>query len=138
MTLTIYTDGGSLNNPGQSAYAYVLYKESQIIDLCGEKIGIATNNIAEYTALIKALERVVQLKKDHKLDNLAKINVFADSSLMINQINGLFKVKNSLLRELIFKIRVLENEINIPIDYTHIPREKNQLADSLVKKALGR
>lgn len=135
MILQIYTDGGSLNNPGQAAYSYVIYKDFVKIFSHSERIGIATNNIAEYTALIKALEKVKDLINSHKYQ-ITKINVFSDSSLMVNQIKGLFKVKDAKIRECVFKIRFLEGEINLPIIYIHILREKNMLADSLVKKVL--
>lgn len=135
MTLQIYTDGGSLNNPGQAAYAYVIYKDSEQIFSHSERIGIVSNNIAEYTGLIKALEKVKELITNKQL-GITKVEVFSDSSLMVNQLNYLFKVKNAKIRELVFKIRTLEGELNLPIIYIHIVREKNMLADSLVKKAL--
>lgn len=138
MILTIYTDGGSLNNPGQAAYAYVIYKDKALLYSFSEPIGIASNNTAEYMGLIKAFEKVKELKNTSKLDNLEKIHVNADSQLMINQLNGVYKVKNTSIKEYVFNIRFLENEIAVPISYTHIYREKNELADSLVKKALGR
>ncbi len=139
MTLQIFTDGGSLNNPGQAAYSYVIYEDKKLLLSFSETIGVATNNVAEYTALIKALEAVRGLlSKIHPPagGTASRIEVYSDSSLMINQLNGLFKVKNSKIRELIWKIRNLEGEIIIPISYMHINREKNSLADSLVKKAL--
>lgn len=136
MTLQVYTDGGSLNNPGQAAYAYVIYKDSEQIFSHSERIGIASNNIAEYTGLIKALEKAKELIINNQL-GVRDIKVFSDSSLMVNQLNGLFKVKNSKIRELVFKIRTLEGELNLPIIYIHIVREKNMLADSLVKKTLN-
>lgn len=135
MIIKIYTDGGSLNNPGQAACAYVIYKDSvQIFSHC-ERIGVATNNIAEYAGVVKALEKAKELINGQPL-TVGGIRIFSDSSLMVNQLNGLFKVKNAKIRELVFKIRILEEEINLPIIYIHIYREKNQLADSLVKKAL--
>jgi ribonuclease HI len=135
MNATIYTDGGSLNNPGQAAYAYVIYFDNTLQEKKGEAIGIATNNIAEYTGLIKALEKVKELKKNHQID---KIFVYADSELMVKQLNGLYKVKNGELQSKVFTVRGLEQEIGTPITYTHVLREKNTVADSLVKKALGR
>jgi ribonuclease HI len=134
MELKIYTDGGSLNNPGPAASAYVIYQDNKILVKHGKKIGDNTNNFAEYTALILALEKVKELLKN--LKDIDKISVFSDSSLMVNQLNGFFKVKNGTIRELIMKVRILEREINIPIIYKHIPREENTLADSLVKKEL--
>ena len=135
MNCTIYTDGGSLNNPGQAAYAFVIYFDNKLEYQFSETIGVATNNIAEYTGLIKALEKIKEYKKSKTIE---KIFVYADSELMVKQLNGLYKVKNADLRDCVMKVRYLESEINIPVQYFHVLREKNTLADSLVKKALGR
>ena len=134
MDLKIYTDGGALNNPGQAAIAFVIYLDKKLLLKHSEKIGQTTNNFAEYTALLRALDKTKQLISQQ--NNIKSVFVFSDSSLMTNQLNGLFKVKNTIIRELIMKVRVLENEINIPIIYKNIPREKNRLADSLVKRIL--
>lgn len=136
MVLTIYTDGGSLNNPGQAAYAYIFFEGKKLIFSNSEKIGVASNNVAEYSGLINALKKVKELIANNQL-KIEKIEAYSDSSLMVNQLNGLFKVKNAKIREFVFKIRSLEGEINLPIIYIHILREKNMLADSLVKKALN-
>lgn len=135
MELTVFTDGGSLNNPGEAAIAFVVYEQGKVIHQHGHAIGVASNNWAEYTALITALLWIKNYKEGR---NLAKIKVFADSQLMVNQLNGLYKVKNADISQKVFEVRALENEINLPISYTHVLREKNALADSLVKKALGR
>jgi ribonuclease HI len=135
MTLTIYTDGGSLNNPGQAAIAYVMYLDKELVTKHSHAIGIASNNIAEYTALLEAFTYATTILPKH---SISAIHVFADSQLMINQLNGLYKVKNAPIQELLMKIRLLEGELNKPTTYTHVLREKNELADSLVKKALGR
>ncbi len=132
MSLRIYTDGGSLNNPGPAAYAFAVYRDNELIYSEGKAIGVATNNVAEYTGLIKMLEWL----KSHSQNDA--VVVFSDSQLMVNQVNGLFKVKNAAIREFILKIRGLEQEIGLTIVYKHIPREKNSFTDSLVKKALGR
>ncbi len=155
MDLQIYTDGGSLNNPGQAAVAYVIYFGDRIAHKFSARIGINSNNFAEYSALVAALEWV---KNNTKLKNMSdnvcarvpvrlpnggdkthlilKIICHSDSSLMVNQVNGLFKIKNAAIRDFVIKIRTLEQEIKIPILYKYIPREENTLADSLVKKVL--
>src|SRR3989338_8755439 len=130
MELTIFTDGGSINNPGPAAIAYLIYLDGKPLSSFSTKIGINSNNFAEYTALVRALEWV----KQNNALSAAKITVFSDSSLMVNQLNGLYKVKNSTIRQFILKIRILEQELNAPIVYKYIPREKNRLADLLVKK----
>jgi ribonuclease HI len=138
MELKVFTDGGSLNNPGQAAWAYVIYQGATVLEQHSEAMGIATNNDAEYTALVKALTRLKVLKSEGKLADLTKIAVISDSQLMVNQVNGLWKIKHGPIRTYIFEIRALENELAVPISYTHTLREGNTLADSLVKKALGR
>ncbi|QQG44371.1 MAG: ribonuclease HI family protein [Candidatus Roizmanbacteria bacterium] len=132
MKLKIYTDGGSLNNPGEAAIAYVIYLNDECVLKFSKRIGVATNNFAEYTALIEALTAAKDFIKKYPIKS---INVFSDSQLMVSQLCGLYKIKNSSIRDLIMNIRVLEGEINLPIVYAHILREKNQIADSLVKLA---
>lgn len=133
MTLTIYTDGGSLNNPGEAAIAYVIYTGETLRTQFTKRIGTASNNVAEYTALIEALNTVKNTLKNQAVDS---IRVFADSLLMVNQLNGLYKIKEARLQKLYLRVKLLEREISMPITYTHVLRDKNQVADSLVKKAL--
>lgn len=135
MTLTIYTDGGSLNNPGQAAYAFVIYSDGKILHKQNERIGIASNNVAEYTALIRALE-YIKLHVSRYTFHVTRIDIFSDSLLMVSQVNGLFKVKNANIKDLHTKIKFLEMELGLPISYTHVLREKNEEADALVKEAL--
>lgn len=136
MNLTIYTDGGSLNNPGQAASACVIYKDGVLAQQKAKRLGIATNNEAEYNAMIMALETVKSMQQEG--DRPERITVYSDSALMVNQLKGLFKVTKGHIREFILRIRILEQEVGVPITYIHVLRDKNQLADSLVKKALGR
>lgn len=134
MDLIIYTDGGAINNPGPAASAYLIFSNNKPVAKGAKKIGPNTNNVAEYSALIMALTKAKEIVANIKPK---KITCFSDSSLMVNQINGLFKIKNTNLRSLLIKIRELEQEIYLPIFYKYIPREKNTLADDLVKKALS-
>lgn len=129
MTLYIYTDGGSKGNPGPSAVGIAFFLDGKRISTFRKDIGIGTNNEAEYKAVIQALELVPELKKTY---SFSSIQISSDSSLLVNQLNGVFKVKNENIRSFIFKIRILEQEINLPVLYRHIPREKNTLADALV------
>lgn len=132
MEIKIFTDGGSINNPGPSASAFIVYADNRLLFNHSEKIGINTNNYAEYNALFLSLNYV----KNRTDIKATKISVFSDSNLMVSQLNGLFKVKNTAIRNFIVKIRMLENDLNVPIVYKHIPREENAEADTLVKKAL--
>ncbi len=142
MVLKIYTDGGSKGNPGPASIGFVFYLypskpegrsgDGRVVFKHKESIGIATNNDAEYSALISAMSKVKSQKS--KLENIEKIEFYSDSRLMVNQVNGMFKVKNARIKEYILKIRILEQEISLPIFYRLIPREQNQEADNLVNE----
>ena len=131
MVLQIYTDGGSKGNPGQASIGVAYFVDGVKVETYREDIGHATNNEAEYTALVRALERLLKSSKLQAL-GYKSIAVFSDSRLMVNQVNGIFKVREVRLRDFIFKIRSLETEIGLPISYKDIPREQNTIADDLV------
>lgn len=131
MKLVVYTDGGAVNNPGPAAIAYIIYRDGEVVLQGSEKIGFGTNNVAEYRAVIKALEEIRT-----NFPEAQKITFFSDSRLLVNQLNGVFRVKNGQMRELIMKIRILEGEIGAAFVYKNIPREENRRADALVKKEL--
>jgi|GEM_PF-2175855 len=135
MNLTIYTDGGSLNNPGQAAYGFLIYHGEKQIYTQNERIGIASNNVAEYTALIRALEFVRDTIQKSKF-RAKSLLVISDSLLMVNQVNSLYKVKNKDIKPLHSQIKMLEMELGLPITYQHVLRNKNTKADALVKEAL--
>jgi len=134
-TLHIYTDGGARGNPGPAAVGiYVSDKNNKKIAGFGRTIGAATNNVAEYKAVIVALDWVIENAKDLSKD--IKIYFFMDSKLVCSQIIGLFKVKNADLRALLFEVRDREAQISLSIYYKHIPREQNAKADAFVNEAL--
>jgi ribonuclease HI len=131
--LKVFTDGGSKGNPGPASIGGVFYIDNKKIFQFNQSIGIATNNDAEYQALIYALEEIKKQKE--KLVNdfkVERMDFYSDSRLLVNQVKGFFKVKNGKIKEYILKIRSLEQEINFPISYHQIPREKNKEADRLV------
>jgi ribonuclease HI len=134
MHLTIHTDGGSLNNPGPSACAYIISGDDKVIL---EKrfffLGNQTNNFAEYMGVKNALLALLRLKKTL---SFASLSFISDSLLMVSQLNGLYKVKNEAIRSFVFDIRSLEQQIGVPISYKHVLRELNQEADALVKECL--
>lgn len=132
MNLIIHTDGGSLKNPGQAAYAFTVHSDGKLIHKQNERIGIASNNVAEYTALIRALEYVRNNLKDVKA-----ITVISDSELMVRQVTGIYKVKHPDIKPLHSQVKILEIELGLPISYKHVLRGKNEEADALVKEALG-
>ena len=133
----IYTDGGARGNPGSAAIGiYITDGNNKELAGFGKTIGDATNNVAEYQAVISALDWVIENKKDLAKD--AKIHFSLDSKLVCSQIIGIFKVKNADLRNLLFDVRAREAQINFPIFYKHIPREQNAKADMLVNEALDK
>lgn len=130
--LNIYTDGGSRGNPGPAAVGIVIKDQNNtILHQFGECIGTATNNVAEYQGVIFALNHLITKKLKPK-----SIHFFLDSALVVNQLNGLWKVKDSNLRQLVIKVHELEGELNSNIQYTAIPREKNSEADTILNQAL--
>lgn len=136
MILKIYTDGGSKGNPGPSSIGGVGYLQGKKVFEFKKSIGIATNNDAEYQALIQALTEILNIKSQitnkFQITNIKQIQFNSDSRLMVNQVKGLFKVNVGRIREYILKIRMLEQEINLPITYQYVPREENREADTLV------
>ena len=129
MKAKLWTDGGARGNPGPAAYAYVLEDEDgNSLAAHGEAIGIATNNVAEYSALIAGLEKAVELGVD-------ELDVISDSELMVKQMRGEYKVKNDALRQLSLRGGELARRIG-EVTYTAVRREHNELADRLVNEAL--
>ena len=136
-SLVIYTDGGARGNPGRAAVGIVIKTETgEVLQEIFRTIGVTTNNVAEYTAVVAALEWLKNNKQIYKSTNMQMIQFYLDSVLVVNQLNGKFKVKDSQLRELLLKVRMLEQEVGGQIYYTSIPREKNWQADALVNRAL--
>lgn len=136
MTLRIYTDGGSLNNPGKAASAYLIYQDNQLLVKEGKKIGINTNNIAEYQALIMAWEKIVELLGRKKTGLIDKIEFISDSQLIVNQLLGIYRVKDGGLKKCYLRVKELEKKVNIKTTYIHVLRERNTQADALVKQTL--
>lgn len=131
--IQVYTDGGSRGNPGQAAIGIYIEQDGAEIKSIGKRIGIATNNFAEYSAILEAL---TFLEGNKSSLEFSKVEFFMDSELAYSQLVGLYKIKNPDIRNFIFEIRKKESALNIPIVYAHIPREKNKKADLLVNKAL--
>lgn len=131
MKARLFTDGGSRGNPGPAAYAFVLEAEDgTVLDARGESIGVATNNVAEYSALVAGLERAVET-------GVGELEVVSDSELMVKQMRGEYKVKNRALQDLFLDASRLARKVG-RVTYTAVRREHNELADSLVNEALDR
>ena len=127
--LFLYTDGGARNNPGPAATGFVLKdEEGQVVKKGGTFLGVATNNEAEYRALIEGLQAAKEFNPNH-------LDCFLDSSLVVNQLNGTFKIKEARLRKLVFEAKALEQELT-SVRYQHIPREENKEADAILNQIL--
>ncbi len=127
--LKFYADGGSRGNPGPSASGYVIFNEADdiIVDK-GVYLGITTNNQAEYTALKLALANCIKL-------GAVEVDVFMDSLLVVNQMKGIFKVKNRDLWPIHMAIKDMVEKLD-RVTFQHVPRELNKLADAAVNRAL--
>lgn len=129
MKATLWTDGGARGNPGPAAYGYVLEAEDgTVLAAHGEAIGTATNNVAEYRALVAGLEKAVELRVDD-------LEVVSDSELLVKQMRGDYKVKNERLRGLFEQSSDLAHRLG-SVRFTAVRREHNELADRLVNEAL--
>lgn len=127
--MKIYSDGGSRGNPGQAAIGFVIYDDNDnVIIKKGIPIGVATNNVAEYTALKEAITAAIELgAKD--------IEAYADSELVVKQIKGEYKIKNVHLKAYYDEICSLIKDID-SFRITHIKRNLNKEADEMLNKAL--
>jgi ribonuclease HI len=126
---TLWTDGGARGNPGPAAFGYVLEAENgTVLAAHGEAIGTATNNVAEYRALIAGLEKAAEVGVDD-------LQVVSDSELLVKQMRGEYKVKSETLRGLFEEASALASRLG-SVRYTAVRREHNELADRLVNEAL--
>ncbi|HEY7561896.1 MAG TPA: ribonuclease HI family protein [Gaiellaceae bacterium] len=129
MKARLFTDGGARGNPGPAAAAYVIETEDgTVLAAHGEAIGVQTNNVAEYRALVAGLEKAREL-------GLKELEVVSDSELLVKQMRGEYKVKNEVLRELSLRAARAAREVG-DVRYTAVRREHNELADRLVNEAL--
>jgi ribonuclease HI len=129
-TIRIYCDGGARGNPGPAAIAFLAFDgNGKLLAKDGKFIGQATNNVAEYTAVLLALNWLVKNAKENAV-------FFLDSELVANQLAGRFKIKDKKLIELAKRIKQIEKDFPKKIFYKNIPRIKNKTADALVNKIL--
>ena len=128
MSLDIYCDGASRSNPGEASVGITITEQDIEIDTISRKIGIATNNVAEYQALIDGLKYCND-------NNVQNVSFYLDSKLVVEQISGNFKVKSEHLKVLHGEAKVLISKIdNFTIN--HIYRVNNKRADQLANQAL--
>jgi ribonuclease HI len=133
MTIFAYTDGASRNNPGEAGIGIVLKNENGVIIGTEKKyLGITTNNVAEYSALIRCIE-IVSTSGTLQCSSLV---VHTDSELMARQINGQYKVKDAQLKVLYQRAKTLAAQANFSFVIKHISRSLNKEADELANEAI--
>lgn len=127
--LVINTDGGARGNPGPAGSGAIIRDESgQVLYEHKEYLGEATNNFAEYTALIRALEAAAKLRGTHLQINM-------DSELIVKQMQGSYKIKEPTLQKLAQRVIKLKNNFQ-SVKFAHVRREFNKDADRLVNEAI--
>ena len=124
----IYSDGASRSNPGEASVGISILKDNEEIATIKKRIGIATNNVAEYLGLIEALKYCVE-------NNIMEVDIYLDSLLVVQQVNLEYKVKSKKLQEYYNQALDLINKIN-NIKINHVRREFNKRADQLANQAL--
>jgi ribonuclease HI len=128
LKVTVHVDGGSRGNPGPAAVAAVISDEDgTVLEERSETIGVATNNVAEYRALLLGIKRAKELGAD-------ELDLVGDSELIVRQVKGEYKVKDPALREL--HARVRQALVGPRWSIRHVRREENAAADALVNAAL--
>lgn len=146
MKITIHTDGGSRGNPGKAAVGCVIIISDQAPETLGKYIGVATNNEAEYTAVITALEWL----KAHKTSvfdgerkevswsdkNVKNVHFKLDSKLVVEQLNRNWKIKDTRMGSFAKRCWELIEELGVEAVFTHVPREENTEADAIVNQVL--
>lgn len=130
--LIIYCDGGSRGNPGPAASAFVVTNDKVVVHKQGKYLGTETNNVAEYSAVLMALDWLIENEtKEDVVFNL-------DSQLIERQINGFYKVKNEKLKELFNEVKEKKLKLKCKIKFMWNYRTDNELADTLVNEELDR
>jgi ribonuclease HI len=127
----IYTDGGARGNPGKSAIGVYF---SNLDKTYSEFIGEGTNNIAEYKAVIFALQKAKSILGKDKAKN-TEIEIRSDSELLVNQLNGKYKIKEENLKLLFVDIWNLMQDFK-KVSFTYVPREENKIADAILNETL--
>ncbi len=134
----INTDGGSRGNPGPSGIGIVFFDEQgREVHSHGEYTGEGTNNTAEYRAIIKALDILTKSKwfaENNHPDN--QVICRLDSKLVVEQVNGRYKVKQAHIAEYMAEIKKILSQSILRVSFVHVPREENKIADRLVNEAL--
>ena len=129
MSMTVHTDGGSRSNPGPAGIGVIARDGDEVVFTLSEFLGEQTNNFAEYTAVIRALE---ELATRNHTDDIA---FFLDSKLVVEQVQGNWKVKEPTLKPLVARVHELLEDFG-RVTFTHVRREENAHADALANEAM--
>lgn len=138
--ILVYTDGGSRGNPGPAAVGVVIYQKMNPQDkftklhAFGKTIGVATNNVAEYRAVVEAWKWL--LEQDKLLHETSEIDFKLDSFVVANQLNGRYRMKSPNLSEYLYSVRELQQKVKQKVTYSFIVRLENMESDYWVNKAL--
>ncbi len=133
--ITLYTDGGARGNPGPAGAGAVVYDGEKKVAEYSQYLGIQTNNVAEYEALLGALEAARSYAGSPVS---SPVTVKMDSELIVRQMQGVYKVKDAKLKEKFAEVKLLIHESFPHITFVHIPRGKNSEADALANAAMDR
>lgn len=135
--ISIFCDGGSRGNPGPAASAFIVYDPTgAIVHEQGFYLGVATNNQAEYQAVLEALKYLTTHYLSH-YSQPTTIHFYLDSELVVKQLTGVYKIKDPTLQKKYTQIKTIIHNSNFIIpNFSHIPREKNFMADKLVNSTL--
>ncbi len=125
----VFTDGASRGNPGPSSWSYVIYDRDILIEEHAAYLGITTNNQAEYAGLWEALKRLLEMKATN-------IAFYSDSELIVKQLNKEYKVRHPELKKIYLQVMMIIPKV-FPVQFHHIPREKNKRADYLCNQILN-
>jgi len=131
MSVIVYTDGGSRNNPGEAGIGAVIYNGKTKIAELSEYVGVQTNNWAEYEALIRALKKVKQLGLKG-----APIEVRMDSELIVKQMNREYQIKEETLWKKYMEVHNMLVKDFKDVSFVHVPRDENKEADALANEAM--
>jgi ribonuclease HI len=132
--VTVHTDGGARGNPGPAGIGYVIKLPDGTEVTHGAVIGNSTNNIAEYTALRAALEKLLQLQAEGV--NWTGIRICLDSELVVRQVTGVYRTKEAHLKNQFLAVKSQLEQLTTPYKLVHVPRAHNAHADRLVNQAL--
>lgn len=129
--LIVFGDGGSRGNPGEAAYGFAIFDDNNdLIFQEGKRLGIASNNVAEYEAVINALKWITESRVE-----VEHVEFYLDSLLVASQMSGKFKIKHPDMRKQFIKAKEYEAKLK-RVDYFQVPRAENKVADRLVNDAL--